>query len=1176
MQLSGLLELLRQHPAYQEMLRRLRAGDQVEDLGVLRAARPYVLAALARDWNAPVVYITARVDRAYNISEQLFAWLGSDACVCRFGEPTPLFYERAPWGETIIRSRLETLAALMPPEGDDSGGQNTPIVVTSARALMQRTLPVNQFRKAAMVLQTGQKWRIDQLLERWLRLGYEGASMVIEPGTFSRRGGILDIFPLVADRPIRISFSFDEIESLRTFDPSTQRSIDKLDRVVILPGHEALPESMPPVAAHLAPWFQQHAHPEADMTSPQADQQPLADAMGFAFAEFYLPYLYTNPVSLLDYAPDNALIILDDGSEVQATIENIDEASRKTRAEKLETNLIPPDYPQPYLDWSSLSEALRGRFVLRMGSATMEGVDDEGAIMAHEVLRGLFSPEDRFGGKIKEMLPHLRELRNKRDSAVVVSLQTARLVELWQQETAFAPRADLIMEPPEPSSVVFVEGALREGWRLRTGAGEFHLFSDAEIFGWKRPEPRRRKTPRRARAPEAAYADLRQGDFVVHMDYGVGRFAGIRRRTLNGLEREYLMIEYAGTDTVFVPIHQADRLTRYVGPDDKPPSLSKLGQADWIRIKSKAKQAVEEEARELLALYALRASAPGHAYQPDSPWQHELEASFPYVETEDQLKAVRDVKQDMEKPHPMDRLICGDVGFGKTEVAVRAAFKAVMDGKQVAVLVPTTILAQQHYETFRQRMASFPVKVETLSRFRTKQEQNETLRKLALGEVDIVIGTHRLLSDDVTLKNIGLVIIDEEQRFGVKHKEHFKGLRSQVDVLTLTATPIPRTLYMGLSGVRDISMIQTPPEERLPVITHVGPFDERLVRQSILREMERGGQVYFVHNRVNSIDSLQEHLEEIVPEARVVVGHGQMDERLLESVMTAFGNGDYDVLLATSIIESGLDIPAANTLIVDRADWFGLAQMYQLRGRVGRSAQQAYAYFFHPGGSKLTEEAHARMETLTEYTELGSGYQIAMRDLELRGAGDILSMRQTGHVAAIGLHLYTQMLAGAVRDLKGGAVVPEAAIVSENSVMIDLPLPAYLPNDYVPDISQRLHIYRRIGGLLKRDEVKAMSDELQDRFGPLPPAVDGLLYQIEIKILAQRVNATAVLGRDGEIEVRLPYLVEVDRNHLQRDLGADVKITRTAVVLQQRDEWDKRLIEVLLRLDAGLRVMAGV
>ncbi len=1179
MQLSGLIDILREAQPYRAALNSLRASNEPLTLGVLRAARPFVAAALARDWNAPVVYVTTRIDRAYNVSEQLPVWVGAADRIYRFGEPAPVFYERAPWGEPAVRSRIETLAALTPP--GDRMPDPPPLVVTSARALMQRTLPVNQFRKGMVILKRGERWQISKLLERWVGLGYEPVSMVMEPGTFSRRGGIVDVFPVAADRPVRVEFFDDEIDSLRGFDVSTQRSTERLDQVVVTPAREALPEQTPPLAAALSAWFESLPASEADLTSPQADYQPLSTGVSFPFIEHYLPYLYPNPVSLLDYAPDNALIVVEDGGELYDTVAEIEEHAARTREEKIAAGVLAADHPTPYITWEALSEAMRSHCVVYLGHSDS---DDQ----ADERLRGLIAPEQHFGGQLKGLLTHLRKLRNDDERVVTVTMQAARLTELWQeQDSAFVLNTDTIAEPPALGSVTFVEGALQEGFWLRTaspegGSGETHVFTDAEIFGWSRPEPRRRKPTQRARTPEGAYADLQEGDYVVHVDYGVGKFAGMRRRTIENTQREYLVIEYAGTDTLFVPIHQADRLSRYVGPDDKPPTLSKLGQPDWIRIKSRAKKAVEDEARELLALYARRASAPGFAFSVDSPWQHELEASFPYVETEDQARAVLDVKHDMEQPHPMDRLICGDVGYGKTEVALRAAFKAVNDSKQVAFLVPTTILAQQHYETFSQRLAPFPMKVEAISRFRTKEEQSRILRQLVTGEIDIIIGTHRLLQADVNIPKLGLVIIDEEQRFGVKHKDYFKNLRAQVDVLTLTATPIPRTLYMGLTNVRDISMIQTAPEDRLPVITHVGAFDDRLVRQAVIREMERGGQVFFVHNRVQTIEAARERLERIVPEARTVVGHGQMDERRLEGVMERFGNGEYDILVSTSIIESGLDIPNANTLLVDRADWFGLAQMYQLRGRVGRSPQQAYAYFFHPAANRLTEEARARLDTLSEYTDLGSGFQIAMRDLELRGAGDILSTRQTGHVAAIGLHLYTQMLGQAVRDLKGKGAAGQAPLkelpptISESSVLIDLPLPAYLPIDWIPEIALRLQIYRRIGGLNTVDEVDAMRDELRDRFGPLPAAVDGLLYQMQVKLLAQDANASAVQHREGVVEVRLPYLVELDRPGLERDLGGGARVTRTAVEVPMEKGWQERLLDVLVYLATNVKLAVGI
>jgi transcription-repair coupling factor (superfamily II helicase) len=655
----------------------------------------------------------------------------------------------------------------------------------------------------------------------------------------------------------------------------------------------------------------------------------------------------------------------------------------------------------------------------------------------------------------------------------------------------------------------------------------------------------------------------------------------MRKRIIEGTEREYLLVEYAENGLLFVPIHQADRLTRFVGPDEVPPKMSALGKQDvWTRTKEKARKAAMEEARELLGIYAQRAATPGFAFSVDSAWQRELEASFPYVETEDQLRVIREIKADMETHMPMDRLVCGDVGYGKTEVALRAAFKAVADGRQVAVLVPTTVLADQHYHTFSTRMESFPIKIELLSRFRTKAEQSKALTALANGKVDIMIGTHRLLSDDVTFKNLGLVIVDEEQRFGVKHKEHFKKLRAVVDVLTLTATPIPRTLYMTLSGVRDISMLQTPPEDRLPVITHVGGFDPRLIRQAILREIDRGGQIFVIHNRVKTIDALRERLESIVPEASVIVGHGQMSGRHLERVITEFGQGKYDILLATSIIESGIDMPNVNTLIVDRADWFGMAQLYQLRGRVGRSATQAYSYFFHGGSTKLTEEARARLETLAEYTHLGSGFQISVRDLELRGAGDILSTKQTGHVAVVGLQLYTQLLQQAVSELKGETTGKPAPTYEQERMVIDLPLPAYIPHDWIQEMALRLQLYRRIGSLQTVQELDAMAQELLDRFGVLPKAVEGLLYQIRVKLMGAAINATAIIKPRQHILIKLPWLAAVDREALALRLGDDVEVSRTAVELAldsaDRDNiWQLRLLDVLQELRQGIPAQVG-
>jgi transcription-repair coupling factor (superfamily II helicase) len=652
------------------------------------------------------------------------------------------------------------------------------------------------------------------------------------------------------------------------------------------------------------------------------------------------------------------------------------------------------------------------------------------------------------------------------------------------------------------------------------------------------------------------------------------------------LEREYLVLEFAEGDELYVPVYQADRLTKYVGADDQPPTLSRLGSPEWHTARSKAKQAVEELARELLDLYALRATVGKRAFNPDSPWQAELEGSFPFVETADQMRAIEDVKADMQRARPMDRLICGDVGFGKTEVALRAAFKAVTDGAQVALLVPTTVLAQQHYHTFQSRLAPYPIKVEMLSRFRTAPQMRAILRQMGEGQVDILVGTHRLLQRDVRFKNLGLLIVDEEQRFGVTHKEKLKRLRTEVDVLTLTATPIPRTLYFALTGLRDISTINTPPEERLPVLTHTGAYNEKLVRQAILRELDRDGQVFFVHNRVQSIGVIRERLERLVPEASIGVAHGQMDEGQLSRVMDEFSEGEIDLLLCTSIIESGLDIPNANTLIVDRADTFGLAQLYQLRGRVGRSATQAYAYFFTDKTHRPTPEARERLETLAEQTDLGAGYSIAMRDLEMRGAGDILGPKQSGQVTAVGFHLYTRLLSQAVRKLKGAASKEQVAGAPQPagspmdlavSANIELPLAISIPSDYVEDRKVRLGLYQRLANVSGEGDLEALRLELGDRFGPVPRPVDNLLYQLRVKLRAVRAGVLAVGSENGQIVLTLPPMDQLEQAYYEVALMDGARTSRNRLWLPRlpEAEWREALLTVLAKLAEGKEPIAA-
>ena len=707
---------------------------------------------------------------------------------------------------------------------------------------------------------------------------------------------------------------------------------------------------------------------------------------------------------------------------------------------------LPAGVLPTYFAMSTLRQAAVDRSPLLLGNSTMDGW----AASVDTPLARAFVAGPRFGGQVRNVVTEVE--RGLRDGAtvVLVSRQAPRLAEIFDEARHAIAPVEQIVTPPPPGLTV-VQGVMDEGWKLEcrmlndecrtegadssfsTDHSSFVWFlTDAELFGWGKPKPRRPQRTR-ALAPEVFFADVKPGDCVVHIEHGIGRFKGLLKMTLDGTEREYLQVEYAQGDQLYVPVHQADRLARFVGPGEGSPSLHRLGTLEWEQVKARAKKAVAEIAIDLLDLYASREVVQGHAFSPDAPWQHELEASFPYVETEDQLVAIEAVKHDMEQPRPMDRLICGDVGYGKTEVALRAAFKAIMDGKQVAVLVPTTVLCQQHYTNFSRRLAAFPVTVGTLSRFQTSSNQDRTISGLATGSIDLVVGTHRLLSKDVAFRDLGLLIVDEEQRFGVAHKERIKQLRTEVDVLTLTATPIPRTLHMSLTGVRDLSTIETPPEERLPVKTFVGEFDESLIRQAILRELDRNGQIYFVHNRVQGIQQIAARVQKIVPEASVAVGHGQMPEKELSAVMLAFAEGSYDILVCTSIIESGLDIPNANTIIINRADQFGLAQLYQLRGRVGRSAVRAYSYLLVDKYKTLTEDARRRLEALQEASELGAGFRIAMEDLEIRGAGELLGARQHGHISAVGFDLYTRLLAQAVAEAKEQATIDDRRLTDDTS-----------------------------------------------------------------------------------------------------------------------------------------------
>ncbi|MBI4790972.1 MAG: transcription-repair coupling factor [Chloroflexi bacterium] len=1170
MNLSGVLPLIENIPEFKQLVAALH-GQTTVTADVIESARGPMLAALSRALQAPIVVMTARSDRAKQLADELGLWIAGDSIPYAFPDPDPLFYERMPWNAETIAARLGALTALGQSRGVRSGA-SAPIVVASTRALMQRTVPANDLIARMHVLRRGAEGiALVDLLEGLVALGYEPAPIVDAPGAFSRRGGILDVWPPANARPVRIEFVGDEIESLREFDPATQRSAAEVVKLMVGPASEALPGRGPAVVQAIAPWDLTACHPVAAAMFRQ-DRDALEAGRRFRGIEFYLPYFYPQPASLINHLPENGWLVVENWSEIQATAQTLEFQAEEVRGDLQARRELPPGVAAPYLSWDGLREQLQTRHRLLLDYAA-----------PGDATRLPFMPGPRYGGQLRKVIDDLVKERENQSRIVVATRQAERLSDLLRQRDLFVKPIKQMTQEPQPGHIVLVQGAVSEGWKLSVNSepstvnsellNTVHclLLTDAELFGWSRPKPRRISKAPRTGTTEAFFSDLAIGDFVVHIDHGIGVFRGLVKIALNGPEREFILIEYAHGDSLYVPVHQIDRLSRYVAPGGHAPALHRLGTAEWAQVKERTRKAVEDIAEDLLELYAAREIVSGHAFPPDSTWQHELEAAFPYVETEDQLQAIDQVKNDMESTRPMDRLIVGDVGYGKTEVALRAAFKAASNGKQTALLVPTTVLAQQHYNTFKERLAPFPINVEMLSRFRSDKEQTDIVEKIQSGLIDIVIGTHRLLSDDVKFKDLGLLIVDEEQRFGVVHKERLKQLRQEVDVLTLTATPIPRTLYLSLSGARDMSTIETPPEDRLPIRTYVAEYDERLIRDAILRELDRGGQVFLVHNRVRGIHIVAEQVRKLVPEANIAVGHGQMAEEQLERVMLEFAAGRYDVLVCTTIIESGIDIPNANTLIVNHADKFGLAQLYQLRGRVGRSAARAYAYFLHEKNHPLSAEAHSRLQSLAEASELGAGFQVAMRDLEIRGAGELLGARQHGHITAVGFDLYCRLLANAVENAKSRAKSEKATPSLGFAPVIDLPLQAHIPEDYVPESGLRLRLYRRLADIATPAQVDDIGKELQDRFGPPPEQVSNLLYLLRLKVAAMQAQLAAIAVEEGRIVVKLGRADAALNARLGAQFNGRVKAAKDRAWLAgpgSDQRWQQHLLDVV----AAMRV----
>ena len=981
MTVNKLIELIRDDPAMAE----LKKTGKTSFAGMVGSAAAALIASLAKDLPG-ILVITSTSGKAEALRSEIGIFSNKD--VRFFPAPDTIAGEGFAASKELIGERLAVLGRW----GRGMGG----VVVAPVKAVMWKTAKALR----GIELKIGRNQGLDDLIQRLVSLGYKRFDVVGEHGEFSVRGGIIDIFPLNLEQPVRVELAGDEIASLRTFDAYSQRSVKKVDKCAVLPAKE----------------------------------------------------LFEVPV--FEHVPANTLILFDEPMEIaRAADRHIEE--QKTFSSR-----------QRYLSFDEMQKLAKKGKVAQVSSFVQPGE------------KAFCTSSESYVGRLAEIPA----------GALIISKHAARLREEMAREV--------------------VEGSLRGGFIL----DGVQVLSDRELFGEEVVFHKVSAAPREGVADELL-ADLKPGDFVVHENYGIGLYQGMKALDIDGLKQEYLLLEYAGGDKVYVPPGLAGMVEKYSSGGDYRPKLSRLGTKQWGRIKDRVKKELRDMTKELLEVYAARQKLPGFSFPADDVWQKELAATFPYEETPDQNKAILAAKRDMEAPRPMDRLICGDVGYGKTEVALRAAAKAVSSGKQVAVLVPTTILAEQHFNNFKERFRSSPFVIEMLSRFRSKKEQDAVARSLAGGGVDMVVGTHRLFSKDIKFKDLGLLIVDEEQRFGVAHKEKLKKLKKTVDVMTMSATPIPRTLYLSLSGARDMSVINTPPLDRSPIRTYVLPWSEAVIREAILRELDRGGQVYFVHNVVETIPGVASRIRKLVPEARITVGHGQMPEKKLEKTMIDFLDRKFDVLVCTSIIESGLDITNVNTILIDQADRFGLSQLYQIRGRVGRSAARAYAYLFYHPARVMTDQALERLKAIQEFTALGSGYKLAMRDLEIRGAGNLLGAEQSGHILEVGFDLYCELLDEAVREAKG---IEE---ISPREVVIDLKVDAGIPSEYVVDDRQRIALYRRMNLLSSRQEVEEMKRELIDRFGQYPEQVERLFDILYLKVKAIQAGVKSIKEEGGSINI---------------------------------------------------------
>ncbi len=1060
------------------------APQPVKVHGISGSLLAFLLSFLSEATGKSILAIFPDAERAEVLKDDLEVILGRDKVSYFPAWDAPLSEGGRP-GIDEVGLRIETLSLLA------SGSSG--VTVATIQAAMQPTVPPDIFKEAVTEIKPGSDIKFGSFLSKLAENGFERVNMVETVGQMSVRGGIVDIYSFGSENPVRVEFFGDVVDSIREFDITSQRSVKHLERALVLPRSEAI----------LREDIVERALRDLPISEDSGQLRDMLSMMDFSKGlEFYLPAIYGSISGLADHFSPGSILFLIEPDEVEEAGIRAEEDFGKTylaRCPDLSFSSIFPKFSEIANSFSKF------RSVEDFAIAPAEGEYIEFGSMSGR----------QFERNLKVLNEDLERLAKQGYDIVILcdnSGQSERLRDLLEEN----PFWDDI------SARISIEvGGLHSGFTFPEALAV--LINDHEIFSRYRRRYRYRKF--KIGIPLPSLDALSPGDYIVHEDHGIGRYLGLKTIAVDSVKKECLNIEYQDRDRLYIPIENLNSVQKYSSEGVQVPVLSKIGGAAWEKLKSRTRKGIFKMARELVELYAERNARPGYTFSADTEWQRELEASFIYEETPDQLKATEEVKRDLESASPMDRLICGDVGYGKTEVSIRAAFKVMTEGKQVAVLVPTTVLAEQHYRTFSERLADFPVTVEMLSRFRTTSEQKKVIEGLSNGTVDMVIGTHRLLSKDVRMKDLGLVVIDEEQRFGVSHKEKLKKLRRQVDAITMTATPIPRTLNMSLMGVRDMSTIATPPKYRLPIRTEIIPFDEDRIAEAVLREIDRGGQVYFVHNRVQTIDSMAEFLKELLPQVRFVVAHGQMPEKHLERVIIDFMDGKYDCLVSTMIIESGIDIPNVNTIIIDRADTLGLSQLYQIRGRVGRSNRQAFAYLLTPKDRKTTPEARKRLRAIEEFTELGSGFKVAMRDLEIRGAGNILGKEQHGFIVAVGFDLYCKLLKEAIAEIKGEAP-------SGPEPKVEVKVSAYFPDDYIPDETQRVSFYRRIARAEKYLEVWEIEQELFDRYGRIPPCGKALIEAAYLRIASKRAGLSELYLSGGKMKLTFHPEKELSREYI--------------------------------------------